>query len=91
MHSATPQEIDNALAVAADHINGFGDIQLLAKLALNQQLRLQQLEKLVGEVEHYLDSGQDASTHAQLLRDIRYYHANIQPPLPNKDQAFGLE
>ena len=91
MRKLTEKEIQRVLDIAKDQQNLFGDRQEVAQLALYFHQRLAHLESLVREVEHYLDTGQDVSTHARLLRDIRHYYQSISSPNENEDEHFGLE
>ncbi|MEH6627636.1 MAG: hypothetical protein V7739_14425 [Motiliproteus sp.] len=91
MKAASEKEVSQALVIAERYAKSRGEAQQLGCLALNLNQRLEYLEHLLREVEHYLEAGQEAAGHAHLLRDIAHYHQQLKPEEGSEHQTFGLE
>ncbi|MCW8885477.1 MAG: hypothetical protein OQK12_09520 [Motiliproteus sp.] len=91
MTKASEKEIKDALLVARDYAARSGSDLQLGYLALSLQKRVEMLEHILRETEHYLESGQEAAGHAHLLRDIQRYYEELKPQQGTDHQSFGLE
>ncbi len=91
MATASEKEINLALGIAEIYACRNGEAQQVGCLALNLNQRVSYLEHLLREMEHYLESGQEAAGHAHLLRDIQHYNETLKPQQGSEHQTFGLE
>ena len=66
----TEQELEQALSEAARMREQGEDPHHLAKVVLNHNHRIKQLEKVLHATEVYLHSGHGGTEHSQLLRAI---------------------
>ncbi len=91
MDKLTVQQIQRGVQLARRSAEQGGEQGELARLLLALNDRLEQAQHLLRETEHYLTSGQEASSHAHLLRNINHYQRQSQPQADSVMDAFGLE
>ncbi|MEH6648520.1 MAG: hypothetical protein V7707_00685 [Motiliproteus sp.] len=91
MGKPTHEQLELALSVAARMREADKDPHFVAKSLLNCHYRLEHLEKIVKQAEHYLTAGQDEQNHARLVSAIAHYHQLEDRTAAVDHQRFGLE
>ena len=76
----TKEELSSALCEAARMRESGEDPLFVAKSLLNQHYLLTHLEHLYDAVQHYINSGQNETSHSKLLITIEQYRAIKTPP-----------
>ena len=76
----TKEELSSALDEAARMRESGEDPHFVAKALLNQHYQLTHLEHLYDAVQHYINSGQNETSHSKLLMSIERYRSIKTPP-----------
>jgi len=86
----TEQEVQTALAAAAQMREQGDDPSHLAKVLLNHHYRLELLERVMQAAELYIRSGQSPQEHARLVRAIETARNAERPSTTHDRLDYGL-
>jgi hypothetical protein len=91
MGTPTKEQLTEALQEAARMREAGEDPHFLAKSLLSLNYRFIELEHVYQAIEHFINSGQAAETHAALVKALEHYRdVELRAKGEEKPSKFGL-